>query len=79
MKKKVFAEIAILSVALILCGCGVKGKPLPPLVSSPIGRGEPSFSKITEKIKIQKTGKKIQDDFEDESDFKSSDPEAEPQ
>lgn|GEM_PF-6203586 len=29
----------------ILSGCGVKGKPQPPLTDSPIGRGRPSFSK----------------------------------
>lgn len=34
--------------------CGVKGKPQPPLTAPVLGRGEPSFSKATEKIKVKR-------------------------
>ena len=60
-------------VAAILCslGCGVKGRPQAPLKPALISRGEPSFSKATEKIKVspQNKKKKIEGDFEDQYDF----------
>lgn len=31
-----------------LCGCGVKGRPLPPLNPTPLGRGEPTFKDATQ-------------------------------
>ena len=50
--------------------CGVKGRPQPPLTPALLGRGAPSFSKATEKVKVQKQNpKKIEGDFEDPEDF----------
>lgn len=59
---------------LVLSGfflsCGVKGKPQPPLDPPLLGRGEPSYSKATQGLKIDpKKKKKIQDDWDDGSDF----------
>lgn len=51
----------------IMNACGVKGRPMPPLTNPPIGRGEPNFSKATEKVKLKKTP--IKDDFEEPLDF----------
>lgn len=36
-------------VLLALAGCGVKGRPLPPLNPAPLGRGEPVYSDATKK------------------------------
>lgn len=58
----------ILSTSIILVNCGVKGKPLPPLSPPDIGRGEPSFSKTTQKIKVKKKGltkKSAENDWSD--------------
>ena len=57
------------SLIFLLLACGVKGKPLPPVHNPPIGRGEPSFSKATEKVKL-KVKSNIKDDFRDSEDFK---------
>ncbi|PWU17759.1 MAG: hypothetical protein C5B49_08335 [Bdellovibrio sp.] len=48
----------VLSTALelVLCwgtvGCGVKGRPLPPLTAPPIGRGKPRLSSPDNRIKL---------------------------
>ncbi len=43
----------VISLAgLTLFGCGVKGDPLPPEKPPVIGRGQPSFMKATEEIRI---------------------------
>lgn len=42
-----FSEMIFLMIVFSLAGCGVKGKPLPPLVPPPIGRGEPTYSGAT--------------------------------
>lgn len=64
--------LSILAAAVLVGGCGVKGKPLAPLTPPLLGRGEPNFSKATEKLKIQKnkktgslSGNKVSDDFAD--------------
>jgi hypothetical protein len=58
-------------VALLVSGCGVKGVPLPPLNPEPISRGEPSFSKATEKLRVTpaRPKKKIEGDFDEVDDF----------
>lgn len=58
--------LLIISFAII-SACGVKGRPMPPLTNPPLGRGEPNFSKATEKVKLKKTP--IKDDFEEPTDF----------
>ncbi len=60
--------IKILIFALLCTGCGVKGKPQPPLTPALMGRGQPSYSKATESVKIPKA-KKVEGDFEDVPDF----------
>ncbi len=59
-------------LVLGISGCGVKGKPQPPLTPPILGRGEPSFSKATETIKVPKKAKKIEGDFEEPEDFAPS-------
>jgi hypothetical protein len=60
----------ICCIALALAGCGVKGKPQPPLEPPLIGRGEPVFSEATQDIQIQKKAPvKIPDDWDDPKDF----------
>lgn len=39
----------------VLCGCGVKGDPLPPEKPLEIGRGRPTYKKATEGIRIDKS------------------------
>lgn len=34
---------------LAVAGCGVKGRPLPPLTPPTLGRGEPTYSEATKK------------------------------
>lgn len=58
-----------LACAVGLVGCGVKGKPLPPLTPPVLGRGEPNYSKATQDVKIRKQSPKKnrpQDDWDDE-------------
>ena len=60
----------ILIIFLVNLGCGVKGKPSPPLTPPVLCRGEPSYSKATEGLKIDpKKRKKIQDDWDESDDF----------
>ncbi|MGE0631339.1 MAG: hypothetical protein AB7O96_02955 [Pseudobdellovibrionaceae bacterium] len=44
-----------------LCACGVKGKPLPPLTPTEIGRGEPTYQGAT-KTKSSPALQKYSDD-----------------
>ncbi|UXR65698.1 hypothetical protein EZJ49_05480 [Bdellovibrio bacteriovorus] len=39
--------ILLAVLALAISGCGVKGRPLPPLNPAPLGRGEPTFKDAT--------------------------------
>lgn len=41
-------KLSFLVCALALVGCGVKGRPLPPLNPAPLGRGEPTFKDATQ-------------------------------
>lgn len=50
-----------------LSACGVKGKPQPPLTAPVLGRGEPNFSKATEKVKLKKKPKV--NDWDEPGDF----------
>jgi|GEM_PF-1294824 len=53
-------------ILVVFSACGVKGKPLPPLVAPPLGRGEPSFPEATQNLQIKKKKPvKIEGDFED--------------
>ncbi|WII72979.1 hypothetical protein QJS83_03725 [Bdellovibrio sp. 22V] len=53
-----------LTLALVLLlgplGCGVKGRPLPPLNPAPLGRGEPTYKETQKKTK--KNNYNIQDE-----------------
>lgn len=64
-------------VLLVICGgCGVRGRPSPPDVPAPIGRGEPSFSKATEKLVVpqrKKNNRGMQDDWNEPTEFESGD------
>lgn len=51
---------------LLSTSCGVKGKPQPPLTDPVLGRGEPNFSKATEKVKLRKTAPPLPADWKEE-------------
>jgi hypothetical protein len=68
-----FVGIFYILIGSQVTGCGVKGKPQPPLIPAFIGRGEPSFAKSADKPKSQnQSKKKIEGDFEESDDFESS-------
>lgn len=54
MSKEILAKLLIGLAFFSYAGCGVKGKPEPPLTTPVLGRGEPNFSKATEKVKLKK-------------------------
>lgn len=45
-------KIAVASslITLTLVGCGVRGKPQPPLTPAELGRGQPTFKRATEEF-----------------------------
>lgn len=43
---KILSVVAVLS----LVGCGVRGRPQPPLTPPELGRGEPTFKRATEDL-----------------------------
>lgn len=60
----------VLFLSSIVIGCGVKGDPQPPLTPPLLGRGEPSFSKATESLKIKKKNKpSTEPDWDEPADF----------
>jgi hypothetical protein len=63
---KFVLKIFLLSV-WALTGCGVKGNPQPPLTAPVLGRGEPNYSKATEKVKLKK--KTPPSDWDEPDDF----------
>jgi hypothetical protein len=75
MKLSIFLALTSSLAALLwLAGCGVKGKPLPPLTPPVLGRGEPSYSRATKDVKVHSQMKKekksgVQDDWDEEDDF----------
>lgn len=52
--------IVVLAVAFV--GCGVKGRPLPPLTPPTLGRGEPTYSEATKKKATIKKSYSADDD-----------------
>ncbi|MEK2643702.1 hypothetical protein [Bdellovibrio sp. BCCA] len=54
-------KIALILVFLLPLGCGVKGRPLPPLNPAPLGRGEPTF-KDAQKKPTKKSTTRDQED-----------------
>jgi hypothetical protein len=72
--KGVFLILASFSI-FIHIGCGVKGKPLPPLNPPALGRGEPSLSAgasnyNSNRSKAQKSSStKSTDDWDESEDF----------
>lgn len=42
-------KIIFITCALVISGCGVKGRPVPPKNPPPLGRGEPTFKEATKK------------------------------
>ena len=55
-----------LCTTVILSACGVRGRPLPPETPPLLGRGEPSFSKATEKIQVPTKKKKKNENSDSE-------------
>ncbi len=66
MKSSVSAGFLIL-FSLFISACGVKGQPQPPLTAPVLGRGEPSYSKATEKVKLKKNP--LPADWDDSDEF----------
>ncbi|MBX2995630.1 MAG: hypothetical protein KF681_12435 [Bdellovibrionaceae bacterium] len=56
----------------LVAGCGVRGRPLPPETPPPLGRGEPSFKKATEKVVLpaKKKREAPPDDWNEPEDFR---------
>ena len=68
---KNYFAILMTSLIFLSLGCGVRGRPLPPENPPPLGRGEPSFKKATEKV-VLPTKKKREapaDDWNEPEDF----------
>ena len=63
-----------LLLGTIISACGVRGKPLPPETPPILGRGEPSFSKATEKVQIPKRKKKNSNDNSDSEESPEGEP-----
>jgi hypothetical protein len=55
-------------VASVVCGCGVKGDPLPPEKPSELGRGRPTYKRATENIKVDHKRPVKQDEEDEERD-----------
>lgn len=66
--KKQFLFIMMGFFFTVITNCGVKGKPQPPLTAPVLGRGEPSYSKATENVKL-KQQKPRPSDWNEEEDF----------
>lgn len=52
--KKMPIVSALAAMLFFLIGCGVKGDPVPPDKPPELGRGQPTYRKATEKIKLKK-------------------------
>ncbi len=66
MRKILLLTSVLMSAGMV--ACGVKGKPQPPLTAPVLGRGEPSFSKATENLKLKKKTNPPAD-WEESADF----------
>lgn len=42
-------KIILLGLTIVIAGCGVKGRPVPPKNPPPLGRGEPTLKETTKK------------------------------
>jgi hypothetical protein len=58
---------ALILLSFFMSACGVKGQPQPPLTAPVLGRGEPSYSKAAEKVKLKKNP--VPKDWEDSDEF----------
>lgn len=47
----IFTTVILSATAAVTVGCGVKGKPLPPLEPAEIGRGVPTYKRAAEQAK----------------------------
>lgn len=45
--------LAAFSFVILACGCGVKGRPLPPEHPAELGRGKPTFTRTTEDFRFR--------------------------
>lgn len=57
----------LLFLVLVVAGCGVRGKPEPPLLPPVLGQGK--FKPIEKSPKKNVKPKKIEGDWEEEADF----------
>ena len=48
--KKIFSLAGIMILIGAVLGCGVRGKPQPPLSPPELGRGQPTFKRATEEF-----------------------------
>lgn len=68
--KSLLTVIFFMPVVFATNACGVKGVPQPPLNPPLLGRGELSFSKATEGVKVKKkTRSSSEPDWDEPSDF----------
>lgn len=51
MKQILVQTLALIAIVTLVLGCGVRGKPLPPLTAEEIGRGEPTYRGATQSLK----------------------------
>lgn len=70
-RKMRIVSVLIVGISFFLAGCGVKGDPVPPTKPPQLGRGQPTYRRATEKIKL----KKITPADDDEKPDKESDDE----
>ncbi|PIS10162.1 MAG: hypothetical protein COT73_10870 [Bdellovibrio sp. CG10_big_fil_rev_8_21_14_0_10_47_8] len=66
MNKILRQSLFFIAIATLF-GCGVKGLPQPPLTPPTLGHGEPTYSRATKGMTIQKKKKPaVKDDWKDE-------------
>jgi hypothetical protein len=64
LRRRFIFSVPPLVVAILLGGCGVKGKPLPPQEPAYIGNGKPLQEKTNLKNKNEADSKKENEDVE---------------
>jgi len=50
MTFRLVAALTFVLTAVVVAGCGVRGKPQPPLTPPELGRGQPTFKRATEEF-----------------------------